>query len=167
MRVIFAGRGGQTLRNSLECHQVVYVLEGTKIGVMGREILVHKMIQQYIAIVGIVARGMHLQEGADVPSMKNWSAYGSQSASLLQKLWCRVEAWGGYQALHRLANGTKGNRSTTTINHNRSTVGGGGLGGAVILITEILHYVALCGCERKNNARLIMAMHVKAMWVDK
>ena len=73
-----------------------------------------------------------------MPSMKNWNVYCLQSASLLQKLWYRVEVWGGYQALHRLANGTRGNRCNTTINHNRSTVGGGGVGGADIVITEIL-----------------------------
>ena len=140
---------------------------GGEIGGTGREMLGYKMIQQHMAIVGIVARGVHLWEGADVPSCKNWNVCCLQSCLSIAKIVVPSGGRGGCQVLHRLANATKGNRCTTTINHNRSTVGGGGLGGAVIVITEILHFVVLCGCERKNNARLIMAMYVKAMWVDK
>ena len=68
--------------------------------------------------------------------------------------------------MRRLANATKGNRCATTINHKRSTVGGGGLGGAVIVITEsftLWYYVA---ANEKTMLDMTMAMHAKAMGVD-
>ena len=85
-----------------------------------------------------------------MPSWKNWNVLFTICLSIAKNCGADSGGMGWYQALHRLANGTKGNRSTATINHNRSTVGGGGVGGAVIVITEILHYVVLCGYERKN-----------------
>jgi hypothetical protein len=67
--------------------QVVCVLEGVKIGRTDREIMDYEMIQQLIALIGIVARGVYLLEGADTPSSENRNVCDLQSTSLLQKQW--------------------------------------------------------------------------------
>ena len=62
--------------------QVVCVLEGVKIGRTDREIMDYEMIQQLIALIGIVARGVYLLEGADTPSSEIWNVCDLQSTSL-------------------------------------------------------------------------------------
>ena len=115
-----------------------------------REIMDYEMIQQHTAFIGIVARGLYLQEGADTPNSENCNVYDLQSTSQLQKQWYRLAAWGGYLALPRLSNATKENRCKTTINHNRATVGGGGMGGVGVIIMQMLHLVVLIVLRTKK-----------------